>query len=139
MANARTAGTMAAGSPRRSGWIDFAGYLMVVAGTFHIIAGLTALFKDQVYVAAQSTLLAFDYTQWGWVHLIFGIILCLSAASLFANRFWGRFVAIFLATLSAIANFSFIWAYPLWSVMIIALDVMIIYAVATHGRDEYYA
>lgn len=139
MANVRTANTMSARSPRRSGWLDFAGYLMVVAGTFHIVAGLVALFKNEVLVATQNSLLVFDYTQWGWVHVIFGIVLCLSAASLFANRFWGRFVAIFLATLSAIANFSFIQAYPLWSIMIIALDVMIIYAVATHPGDEYYA
>lgn len=139
MANVRTANTMSARSPRRSGWLDFAGYLMVVAGTFHIVAGLVALFKNEVLVATQNSLLVFDYTQWGWVHVIFGIVLCLSAASLFTNRFWGRFVAIFLATLSAIANFSFIQAYPLWSIMIIALDVMIIYAVATHPGDEYYA
>jgi hypothetical protein len=139
MANVRTANTMSARSPRRSGWLDFAGYLMVVAGTFHIVAGLVALLKNEVFVATQNSLLVFDYTQWGWVHLIFGIVLCLSAASLFANRFWGRFVAIFLATLSAIANFSFIQAYPLWSIMIIALDIMIIYAVATHPGDEYYA
>jgi hypothetical protein len=125
---------------RWTGWVSFAGYLMVVAGFFHLIAGLVALFKPSAYIATANQLIVFDYNQWGWVHIVFGAVLMLSAIALLAGRMWGRVVAIILATLSAIANFGFIWAYPLWSVMIIALDVAIIYAVATHGGDrEDYA
>jgi hypothetical protein len=123
---------------QRSGWVSFAGYLMIVAGLFHAIAGLVALFKPTLYVATNSQLLAFNYTTWGWVHLLFGFVLIASSASLFAGRMWGRILAITLATFSAIANFGFIWAYPLWSITIIVLDIMIIYAVATHGRSETY-
>jgi hypothetical protein len=88
-----------------------------------------------VYVAAPSTLLLFDYTGWGWTHLIFGVILMAAAFALFSGRMWGRVVAIIMATLSAIINFGFIQAYPLWSLIIIAMDIMIIYSVATHGDE----
>jgi hypothetical protein len=118
-----------------TGWVSFAGYLMVVAGFFHAIAGLVAIFKSDVYVASANSLLVFDYTAWGWTHLIFGAILIAGAFALFAGRMWGRILAITLATLSAILNFGFIQAYPLWSLLIIAMDVIIIYSVTTHGDE----
>ncbi|HSX29069.1 MAG TPA: hypothetical protein VLE73_00755 [Candidatus Saccharimonadales bacterium] len=116
-----------------SGWVAFAGYLMIVVGVFQSIAGLVAIFDPGIYVAANNSLWLLDYTQWGWVHLILGIILVASSASLFAGKWWGRFVAVTLAMLSAIANFGFIWAYPIWSTLIIVLDIFIIYAVITKG------
>jgi len=117
------------------GWIYFASFLMMLSGAFQIIAGLVALFKQDVFVVAQNHLLVFDYSQWGWVHIIIGIVLFLSAFSLFGGRLWGRIVAITLASLSAIANFAFLDAYPWWSLAVIALDVLIIYAIAVHGRE----
>lgn len=119
-----------------SGWITFAGSIMVIMGFFHAIAGLAALLKPEVYVATENQLLLLSYAQWGWVHLIAGIIVIGAAASLFAGRTWGKIVAVVLATLSAILNFGFIAAYPLWSILIIAMDVMVIYAVITHGRQQ---
>jgi hypothetical protein len=122
---------------QQSGWVTFAGVLMIVAGFFHAITGLVAILKPELYVATENHLFAFDYTQWGWVHLIFGAILIFSAASLYGGRLWGRVVAITMATVSAVINFGFIWAYPLWSIMIIVMDMVIIYSVAMYGgRDE---
>lgn len=120
---------------RSSGWVAFAGYLMIVAGVFHAIAGLVALFKPSLYLATDNHLFVFNYTGWGWVHIAIGILLALSAFSLFAGRLWGRIVAIFFATISALLNFGFIWAYPLWSIMIIIVDVIIIYSVAMYGGE----
>lgn len=119
-----------------SGWVTFAGIMMIVAGFFQAIAGFVALFKPSLYVSAGSQMWILNFTQWGWAHLILGIVLVLSAFSLFAGQTWGRIVAITLATLSAIANFAFITVYPFWSIMIIAIDIFVIYAVATHGRLE---
>ena len=133
MSNDRQNGQL---TTNRSGWVTFGGYMMIVAGFFQAISGLVAIFKSSVYLVTSNHLLVLDYTQWGWVHLIVGIVLLLSSASLFAGRLWGRVVAITLATLSAILNFSFIWAYPVWSILIIALDVMVIYSVAMHGGRE---
>src|SRR3954469_10599239 len=117
MAQART-------EDNRSGWVFFAGYLMIVAGFFQMIAGLVALLKPSLYLATEKHLLLLNYNQWGWTHIIVGLILALSAGSLLAGRLWGRIVAITLATLSAIVNFGFIWAYPFWSLLIIAIDIM---------------
>ncbi len=119
-----------------SGWRDFAGTMMIVGGIFQTISGLVALFKPAQFVVSQSHLLIFNFTTWGWIQLIAGIVLLLSSASMFAGRFWGRFVTIFFATISAIVNFGFIWAYPLWSLIIIVLDVLVIYGAAMHGGEE---
>lgn len=119
-----------------SGWVTFAGYLMIVAGFFQSIAGLVAIFKPSLYIAASNHLLVLDYTQWGWIHFITGIILLLAAGSLFTGRLWARVIAIMFATISAVLNFGFIWAYPVWSIMIIVLDVLVIYGVAMHGGEQ---
>jgi len=118
-----------------TGWISFAGYLMIVVGIFQAIAGLVALFQPDIYLTTPSHLFIFDYTQWGWTHLLIGAILIGSSFSLFAGKIWGRIVAITLASLSAIVNFAFINAYPLWSMVIIAMDLFIIYAVAVYGGN----
>jgi hypothetical protein len=119
----------------RSGWVSFAGFLMIVAGIFQAIMGLVAIFKSDLFVVTANHLIVLDYTQWGWVHLIFGILLLFASAALFAGRLWGRVVAITLATFSAILNFGFIQAYPIWSIMIIVLDIVIIYSVAMYGSE----
>lgn len=120
---------------RTSGWLTFSGSLLIVVGFFHLVAGLVALFKSNVFVATPNQLIVFDYTQWGWTHIIFSALLFATAAALFTGRLWARIVTIVLATLSAIANFGFLNAYPLWSIMIIALDIMVIYGVAMHGSE----
>jgi hypothetical protein len=119
-----------------SGWVFFAGYLMIVAGFFQMIAGFVALLKPSLYLATEKHLLLLSYTQWGWTHIIIGLVLALSAGSLFSGRLWGRALAITMATLSAIVNFGFISAYPFWSLLIIAVDIMVIYAVAVYGGDR---
>jgi hypothetical protein len=124
--------------PEVSGWVGwqyFAAYVMMLAGVFQTIAGFVALFKDDVFVVTQSHLLLFDFTQWGIVHILIGIVLFFSSFSLLAGRFWGRMIGIFMASLSAIANFAFFDAYPLWSLTVILLDILIIYAIAVHGSE----
>ena len=117
------------------GWSFFAGFLMVLSGIFQTIAGLVALYKDEVFVVGEKHLVVFDYTQWGWIHIIIGIVLVISAISLINGHLWGRLVGITLATLSAVANFAFLEAYPIWSLTIIAIDILIIYAIAVHGGE----
>jgi hypothetical protein len=122
---------------RLNGWASFAGYLMIIAGAFQAIAGLVAIFQPTFYVATANRLWLLTYNQWGWTHLLIGIVLAFGAAALFAGKMWGRVLAITLATISALASFGFITAYPLWSLLIIAMDIMIIYGVASMGRDDY--
>ena len=91
--------------------------------------------NDNFYLATREYLFQFDITTWGWIHLILGIVVALAGVGLLAGRTWARVVGITLAVLSAIANFTFIPHYPLWALLVIALDVFVIWALAAHGRE----
>lgn len=122
---------------RMSGWIEFAAVMMIISGMFEIVSGLVAIFKPSTYfVTSSTTLFIMSYNDWGLAHLVIGGILILSAMALLAGKLWGRIIAIFLAITSALANFAFIRAYPLWSIIIIILDILIIYAVASYGNEN---
>ncbi|SFN20388.1 hypothetical protein SAMN05216207_101027 [Pseudonocardia ammonioxydans] len=122
-------------SPWAGGLSLFAAVLMVVGGVWHLLAGLAALFRDTVYVATPEYVYSFDLTAWGWVHLLMGVLLLLAGFGVARGQTWARGVGIVLAGLSLIANFLFIPHYPIWSLLIIALDVAVIWALATYRRD----
>lgn len=117
------------------GWIYFAGMLMLLVGLFQAIAGLVALFKEDIYLVTANNLLWFDYSEWGWIHLIWGVILFFSSFSLMAGHAWGRILGVVLVTISALANFAFLPAYPVWSTIVIVIDILIIFAIMVHGRE----
>ena len=131
-------------APRRadretSGWavgfILFAAIMMIMVGVFQALQGLIAIFENEFYVATRNYLFQFDATTWGWIHLILGLIVAFAGWGLLSGRTWARVVAITLAVLSAIANFLWLPYYPFWSMLIIALNIFIIWAVAAHGRE----
>jgi hypothetical protein len=130
-------GERAADRPTRwVGWVMFAGVVMIVEGAFHIIDGLVALFERGYYVVTSNGLaLHVNYTAWGWAHLIIGALFVLVGFGVLAGQLWARVVGIVLAVISAIVNLAFIAAYPVWGVILIAVDIMIIYALAMHGRE----
>ena len=117
------------------GFILFAAIMMIMAGVFQAISGLVGIFENEFYVPTRNYLFQLDATSWGWIHLIFGIIVVFAGWGLLSGRTWARVVAITLAVLSAIANFLFIPYYPFWSLLIITLDIFVIWAVAAHGGD----
>jgi hypothetical protein len=116
-----------------AGFIVFAAVMMLMAGIWQALAGLIAIFNNEFYVATRNYLFEFDATAWGWIHLILGIIVALAGWGLLSGRTWARVVGITVAVLSAIANFAFIPYYPFWSLLIIALDVFVIWALAVYG------
>jgi hypothetical protein len=128
-----------AGAARPSGWVGwilFAAMMMTVVGFFQIVVGLTAVFDSGYYLVGQDGLLVnVDYTAWGWVHVALGAVAIAAAAGLLAGRMWARVVGITMALVSSVVNLAFIPAYPLWSIMVITLDVVVIYAIAVHGRE----
>ena len=118
------------------GWIGFAGVLMMLLGTFHAIQGLVALFNDEYYLVSSSGLLIeLDYTAWGWLHLIGGAVLIAAGLGVFGGQVWARAVGVAAAMLSAIVNVAFLAAYPVWSLMMIALAVVLILALTVHGSE----
>jgi hypothetical protein len=122
-----------------SGWavggLVFAATMMIMIGIFQSIAGLVAIFENEFYVATRNYLFELDVTAWGWIHLLIGLVVLFAGISLLSGRTWARVVGITLAVLSAIANFLFIPYYPFWSLLVIALDVFVIWALASIGRD----
>ncbi len=120
-----------------NGWglVIFASVMMILLGIFHVLAGLTAILKDQFFVFTPNNyLISFDVTGWGWIHLIGGAIVALAGFFVFAGAAWARAIGILLAMLSAIANFLFIPYYPFWALLMISLDVFVIWALAVHRR-----
>jgi hypothetical protein len=117
------------------GWIWFAGIMLVLAGTFNIISGLVALFNDTYFVVGTEGLLLFDLTGWGWLHLLIGIVAVLAGIALFTSALWARIVAVIIAMVNAIQQLLFMPAYPVWSIIMITLDVLIIWAIIAHGDE----
>lgn len=109
---------------------------MAMIGGFHAICGFVALFKDDYYSVRPSGLVIdVDYTAWGWTHLLLGLLLFAAGCGAIVGQTWARVVGVLLALLSAVANMLFIAAYPAWSIIIITLDVIVIYALVVHGRE----
>jgi len=118
------------------GWIVFAGTIMVMLGIFHVIQGFVALFNDEYFLVGSSGLVVnVDFTTWGWTHVIAGIIVAAAGAGLFTGQMWARVVGVLLAMLSAIVSIAFLAAYPVWSLMMIALAVIVILALTVHGSE----
>lgn len=118
------------------GFVVFAGIMLLMLGGFHAFQGFVALLKDDYYaVTPNGLLINMDYTAWGWTHLIIGLIAVGAAFGVLMGQMWGRVIGIIIAVISAIANIAFLSAYPIWSTIIIATDVLVIYALVVHGRE----
>ena len=121
------------GSREVSGWavggLTFAATMMMLIGSFQVIAGLAAIFDDSFFVVTRNYTFDLDVTAWGWIHLLLGILLIFAGWALFSGKVWAAMLAVVLAVLSAIENFFFIPYYPFWSILIIALNVWVIWAV----------
>ena len=118
-----------------AGFVAFAGIMLALIGFFDILQGLTALFNDEYFAVRNGDLLVFDFTAWGWITLIWGVVLIAAGLGLLAGRGWARWFAILAVFVNAILQIAFLSAYPIWSAIIIALDVFVLYAL-TARWDE---
>lgn len=118
-----------------TGWIGFASIILAIVGVFHIIAGFVALFQNDIYTVTNNAVWVFDYSQWGWIHIIGGILAFLAAGSLAQGHMYGRIVAVLVATGSVITNMLFVPVYPIWSIMMVTIGVLVIWAVTVHGKE----
>lgn len=117
------------------GGLIFAASIMVMLGIWQVIVGIAALVEDEFFVVAPNYTYEIDTTAWGWIHLILGAIVAITGFFLFTGAAWARVVGIVLAVLSAVANFFFLPYYPIWAIVIIAVDVFVIWALATAGPN----
>jgi hypothetical protein len=126
----------ASGLMLRSGWVTFAGVMMLFGGAMAIFEGIAAIAKDDVFVSTRNYTYQFSLTSWGWIHLILGILVVLAGLALFRGALWARIVGVLLAGLSMIANFMWLPHYPFWAIVLITIDAFVIWALCTApGRE----
>ena len=138
-APARTPAPAPAPAPQRSGGAVgltvFTAIVMMIAGFYSVMTGLVAVINDTFFVVGEEYIFQFDITAWGWIHILLGFGVAVAGFGLFAGAVWARTVGVVLAIASAIANFMFIPQAPIWAIAVIVLDMFIIWALTTHGRD----
>ena len=121
-----------------SGWVLFAGIIIVMLGVLNTIYGIAAIGDSKFFVADQKYILSGLHT-WGWVMLILGILQIVAAFSIWSGGTFGRWFGIAVAALNAIAAFLSLPAYPFWSLAVMTLDVLVIYGLAAYGGDPVTA
>jgi hypothetical protein len=122
-----------------TGWIMFAAALLMVSGLIGIVEGLTGIFRDAAFFA-DGTLVVFDYTAWGWIHLIIGILLLVIGTALWRGSQAARVIAIVLVILHLLANFTWLSTnFPWWSLIAIAINLLVLYALIVHGDEAMRA
>jgi hypothetical protein len=118
-----------------SGLAQFGAVIMIVVGAFQAAQGLVALVRKEFFVATNNYVFQLDLTAWGWLHLVLGVVMVLAGCGVLARQTWAVTVGIILCVLSALANFTFIPYYPIWSLLIIALDVLVIWALFRYRSE----
>jgi hypothetical protein len=121
---------------RWTGWVVFASIMLVVIGALNIIQGLVALIREAYFVVpAGDHLLIFNYKAWGVVMLIWGAVQLVAGWGLNGGHGWGRVLAIAVACVSILLQTMFLSAFPIWSVIIIALDVIVVFALTARWSE----
>src|SRR5918994_4729248 len=110
-----------------TGWAVFAGVILVMVGFLDLFYGLAGIVNDDVLRVGGEGVIILDTTAWGWAHFIVGIIMVLTGLGLFAGAEWARWTGVFFALLAAIGQVGLITVFPLWSILIVALSVLVIY------------
>ncbi|MER7750551.1 hypothetical protein [Kitasatospora sp. NPDC097643] len=135
------AGPGSGGTPRshNSGWVTggviFAGVIMMLNGALDVFRGIMAIAKDDVFVATRNYVFQFNLTGWGWIHLIIGVLLAGVGYFVITGAAWARYVGVGLAAISVIECFLSLPYYPIWAIIVIALDVFVIWALCVYRPE----
>ena len=122
-----------------AGWLTFASVILVLLGTLCVIQGFLALFDDGFFVVRrEEDLLLVDFTVWGVIMLLWGVLLAFAGFGIATGKGWARWFAVVVVSVNVIAQIGFLSAYPIWSAIMILLDVLVIFAL-TARWDEAQA
>jgi hypothetical protein len=121
-----------------TGWVRFGGIVMAVIGAFAVIEGILALALPTTYISADGTVLALDFAGWAWIHIILGVLVLATGISLLSRDVpsWARGVGIALVALNMLVQLAWMPAYPIWSIILLALDVFVLYALIVTWDDS---
>jgi hypothetical protein len=126
-------------APAASGWVGmvvFAGVMLLTLGAFQVTEGLVALYDEKFYlVTSDGLLLQMDYQVWGWVHLILGLFAVAAGIGVLLGWLWARIIGVLIAFLGTLLHFMFLAASPVWCSILIAMDILVIYALCAHGGE----
>ena len=117
------------------GWVFFGAAMMLIVGMMHIIAGLVGIFNSDFYVATSTGVIAFDFTTWGWIHLVAGVLLLATGIGVLAGASWARLSGVILTSIAVVINVAFLPTTPIWSLVGIVLGCFVVYALAMHGNE----
>jgi hypothetical protein len=117
------------------GWTFFATMMMILVGSFQAMAGLIGLIDDDFYAETRDYVFQFDTTTWGWIHLIWGVIVVIAGCYLLSGSVIARTIGVLMALGSALTGFAWLPYHPVWGVTIIAVAITVIWALTAHGRD----
>jgi hypothetical protein len=120
-----------------TGWIIFAAMLMIIIGMLDFFQGLIAVIRDDYYVLTPEQVIVFDLTAWGWIMLIWGVVLMFAGSALFAGRSWARWFTIIVGSLNFIIQLGFVGSseYTLWALTGLAMNVLVLYALMVRWED----
>ena len=122
--------------PGWAGWVRFAAFLMILNGAIQALEGFISLVNpDYYHVDSSGLAVPVSYTGWGWVHLIIGVALFASGMGVLAGNVLARFVGVAFVGLNAVTTLAFIEAAPAWGIILIAVDVLVVYAITVHGSE----
>ncbi|MFF4318179.1 hypothetical protein [Streptomyces sp. NPDC001568] len=119
-----------------SGTTVFAAALMIFGGIMAIFEGIAAISRDGLFLMTRHYVFRLSLTGWGWIHVILGAILVLAGCAVLSGALWARYFGVAIAGLGAIANFLWLPYYPLWALVLIAINVFIIWALCTGMHRE---
>jgi len=122
-----------------TGWIGFAAIMLTLIGSITFFEGLVAVIRDEYYVVSGKQVLVFDLTTWGWIMLFWGVLLFLAALGLAAKSGWARWFTIIVLFINLLSQLSWLGnsQYPLWSLTIIALEIVVLFALTVRWKDVY--
>lgn len=124
---------MASRIPITAGGAVFAGIVAFVVGAFNVMDGLVALLRNDYYLVTSQDILVFDFAAWGWIWLVLGLVQIAVGAGILTGRPWARTAGVAMAVVAAIGQLAFLRAFPVWSVIVIALCVLLVYALTTRA------
>ena len=129
---------MATSSRAWSGWIGFAGLVLLVIGSIDFFEGLIAVIRDNYYVAAPNQIIVFDTTTWGWITMIIGVLLVLVGLGLVSGAGWARWTAIVLLVLNLLEQLAWLGntSSPVWALTVIALEIVVLYALTVRWGER---
>ncbi|MFB4426126.1 hypothetical protein C5F59_034245 [Streptomyces sp. QL37] len=127
------------GHAAQSGWTVFAAVMMIFGGAMAVLEGIAAIAKDDLFVSTRNYVFQFSLTGWGWVHLILGIVVVLAGFALFSGALWARAVGVVLAGLLVVAHFLWLPYYPFWSLVLIAINIFVIWALCVGPQKSVRA